>query len=572
MFPSVRTIHTVLPASLLWGLVACGGGGGGGSPPPPAGPNQNPELAQSNGTQRAIQFHDFDYDPTQGGRTFIDPDGDRLSYSITFSGNANGMRASGTHVVGRPQTLDTVTVTLSAQDSRGGGAVNVFYIDVAANGVPQVSGERKDKLVQVGEHFSFDAAPFAARIDDPDGDPLSYQVALRGAPGVTASGTQVSGALSAVGAIEVKVTGSDAYGGSAETVFVIAAPGAPPGTPLLPATPFLYADESLPLPDEFRTSSEIRIPLWDTQPPGNRTTDAGAALGRVLFHDKRLSITNNLACASCHQREHGFASPERFNTGAIGVPLTRNAMALANARYNTHGSWFVDLRVLSIQEAARQALTKPEELGNTLPAIAAKLQATAFYAPLFEAAFGTPEIDSVRILRALEQYVQALISYRAKYDVACDTVGGVLKDCAAGLTAQEARGREIFTDGSMHFTCGHCHSLPSGSNSWFANNGIDAQFTDPGAGHGQFRPASLRNIALTAPYMHDGRFATLREVIDHYDHDVKNSPDLDTLLRDSNGNPVQRNFSEDDKVALEAFLNTLTDDAMLSDPKFADPF
>lgn len=572
MFLSVRNISTALPAFLLAALVACGGGGGGSSPPPPSGPNRNPEIAQSNSTQRAIQFHDFDYDATQGGRTFADPDGDRLSYSITFSGNANGLRASGTRVVGRPQTLDTVAVTISAQDPRGGVVVNVFYIDVAANGAPWVSGERKDKLVQVGEPFSLDAAPFAARIDDPDGDALSYQVSLRGAPGVTVSGTQVSGVLSAVGAVEVKVTGSDAYGASADTVFVIAAPAAPPGAPLLPATPFLYADESLPLPDDFRTSSQIRIPLWDTQPPGNRTSDAGAALGRVLFHDKRLSITNTLACASCHRREHGFASPERFNTGAIGVPLTRNAMALANARYNTHGSWFADLRVLSIQEAARQALTKPEELGNTLPAIVTKLQAASFYPPLFEAAFGTPEISSDRVLRALEQYVQALISYRAKYDAACDTVGGVLKDCAAGLTAQEARGREIFTDSSTHHACGHCHSLPSGSNVWFANNGIDAQFTDPGSGHGQFRPASLRNIGLTAPYMHDGRFATLRDVIEHYDHDVKASTDLDSLLRDSNGNPVRLNLSEPDKDALEAFLNTLTDTEMLSDPKFADPF
>ncbi|HEX6396945.1 MAG TPA: cytochrome c peroxidase [Steroidobacteraceae bacterium] len=440
------------------------------------------------------------------------------------------------------------------------------------NGAPQVTGEREDKLVPAGEYFTFDAAAVAPRIVDPDGDALRYQVALRGAPGITVNGTQVSGALSTVGAVEVRVTGTDPSGARAETVFLIAAPAALPGAPTLPATPFLYADEGLALPDDFRTSSELRVPLWDTQPAGNRTTDAGAALGRVLFHDQRLSITNTLACASCHQREHGFASPERFNSGAIGVPLARNAMALANARYNTHGSWFADLRVLSIQDAARQALTKPEELGNTLPAIVTKLQAASFYAPLFEAAFGTPQIDADRILRALEQYVQALISYRSRYDVACDTVGGVSKDCGVGLTAQEARGWQIFTDSSTHFSCTHCHSLPSASNVWFANNGLDAQFTDPGAGHGQFRPASLRNIALTAPYMHDGRFATLREVIDHYDHDVRTSADLDTLLRDANGNPVRLDLSEPDKLALEAFLHTLTDEAMLSDPKFSDPF
>ena len=443
---------------------------------------------------------------------------------------------------------------------------------VIPNGAPQVAGERRDKRVLVGEYFSLDAVAFAPRIADPDGDVLRYQVVLRGAPGLAVAGTQVSGVFSTAGAVEVRVTGTDPDGASAESLFVIAAPAAPPGAPALPATPFLYADEGLALPDDFRNSSEFRIPLWDTQPPGNRTTDAGAALGRVLFHDRRLSITNTLACASCHQREHGFASPERFNTGAIGVPLARNAMALVNARYNAHGSWFADLRVLSIQDAAREALTKPEELGNTLPDLEAKLLATSFYAPLFDAAFGSPEITAGRILRALEQYVQALISYRSRYDAACDTVGGVAKDCAARLTQQEERGRQIFTDSSTHFACVHCHSLPSGSNVWFANNGIDAQFTDVGAGHGQFRPASLRNIALTAPYMHDGRFATLREVIDHYDHDVRASADLDPLLRDSNGNPVRLDLPESDKLALEAFLRTLADHAMLSDPKFSDPF
>jgi len=107
-------------------------------------------------------------------------------------------------------------------------------------------------------------------------------------------------------------------------------PATPPGAPTPPATPFICADEALPLPEDFKASSQTRIPLWDTQPVGNRTTDDGAALGRVLFHDRRLSITNTVASASCHQREHGFASPERFNTGAIGVPLPRNARALAN--------------------------------------------------------------------------------------------------------------------------------------------------------------------------------------------------------------------------------------------------
>ena len=564
-----RIFRIAPPASLLLVLAGCGGGGGG-SPPPPV--NHAPRVALANPDQTAIQLHDFNYDVTQTGRTFVDPDGDALTYTISLGAIQSGLSTSGTRITGRVQILDTIVVTVTAFDPRGSSASNEFRIRVDPNHPPLPMVTRDDRLVQAGENVSLDATLGGARMSDPDGDPVSYLVSLRGGPGFSVDGAQVSGQLTTVGAVEVTIKGSDPYGASSEAVFVVAAPGAAPGEPNLPVTPFIYADESLPLPDEFRTSSEFRVPLWDTQPAGNRTSDAGAALGRVLFHDRRLSITNSIACASCHQREHGFASPERFNTGAIGVPLTRNAMALANARYNTHGAWFLDTRAFSIQEVARQALTRPDEMGSTLPAIVTKLQATAFYAPLFSAAFGTPEIDADRILRALEQYVQALISYRSKYDAACDSVGGVWKDCAAGLTAQEARGREIFTDGSLHFSCAHCHSLPSGSNVWLANNGLDAQFTDAGIGNGRFRPASLRNVALSAPYMHDGRFATLREVIDHYSEGVVDSADLDTLLRDSNGGPLRLNLSAEDKDALEAFLRTLTDDAMLSDPKFADPF
>jgi len=208
-----------------------------------------------------------------------------------------------------------------------------------------------------------------------------------------------------------------------------------------------------------------------------------------------------------------------------------------------------------------------------LPALEQKLRATPFYGPMFEAAFGTPGITADRVLRALEQYVQALISYRTKYDQACDTVGGVFKDCAQGLTAQEMRGLQLFTrPGGDEISCTNCHDLPSAANVWLANNGIDVQFTDAGSGMGVFRPDTLRNIALTAPYMHDGRFATLREVIDHYDHGIQDSQFLDTRLRKHDGTAKRMDLPEEDKAALEAFLHTLTDDAMLSDPKFADPF
>jgi cytochrome c peroxidase len=192
--------------------------------------------------------------------------------------------------------------------------------------------------------------------------------------------------------VEITLHAADPYGASGEAVFVIAAPDAATATPTLPSTPFVYKDESLPLPDDFKLSSEIRLPLHDTQPTVNRTTDAGAALGRVLFHDKRISITNTAACVTCHAREHGFASAERFNTGVLGVPLKRNSMALRE-RALQHPQQLV-LRCTRVQHPGSGAAgaDQPEELGQTLPALEQKLRATPFYGPMFEAAFGTPEI------------------------------------------------------------------------------------------------------------------------------------------------------------------------------------
>jgi cytochrome c peroxidase len=159
------------------------------------------------------------------------------------------------------------------------------------------------------------------------------------------------------------------------------------------------------------------------------------------------------------------------------------------------------------------------------------------------------------------------VSYRARLD-------------RAQFSAQEARGREIF-QGAARVNCSACHDVHTGSLLWGANNGVDATPTDPrdrgplpyrGVAVGVFRAASLKNIALTAPYMHDGRFATLREVIDHYDHGIQPSANLHEKLRDADGNPLRMNLSEADKKALEAFLRSFTDQAMIADTKFSDPF
>jgi cytochrome c peroxidase len=600
--PTIRTSILAIASATL--LAACGGGGSssnappiGGNPPapvpapppPPPAPNSQPEVALPNGTQQVALFHTLNYDASQAGQTFQDPDGETLTYQI-FVGRAAGPRhmdpplgvtVSGTRITGTAQTLDTIYVTIVANDPRGSENYDSFAMLVNPNGAPHAVNPASPVLVQIGQAVNIDTTQGGARFSDPEGDPLTYRISQRGLAGMSVTGTQISGRLASIGAVEVTVTAEDPYGASTNDVFLIAAPGPLPGNPTLPLPSYVYEDESLPLPWVFRLSSESQIPLWDTQ-LDHRTTNAGAALGRVLFHDKRLSITNTVACASCHLREHGFASPNRFDVGGPGVPLTRNSMALANARYNIHLGWFWDMRAGSIQEAARQAITKTEELGNTLPYLEEKLRGTAFYAPLFQAAFGSTDITSERVLRALEEYVQSLISYRSRFDEACSPMDNSPIDCSQVFTAQEMRGKDLFEGGGgVSIQCNLCHAHAAAANEGHANNGIDTVITDPGILNvalngdgriGKFRAASLRNIALTAPYMHDGRFATLRDVINHYDHGIKDSVDLDFALRDQFGAARKMNLSEEDKDALEAFLHTLTDDAMIADPKFSDPF
>jgi cytochrome c peroxidase len=139
------------------------------------------------------------------------------------------------------------------------------------------------------------------------------------------------------------------------------------------------------------------------------------------------------------------------------------------------------------------------------------------------------------------------------------------------------RGRDLFVDKR----CSACHELRAGVDEWQANNGLDAipsdlGIRDPalrrGGFDGMFRAASLRNVAVTGPYMHDGRFVSLRDVIEHYDHGMQDSPHLDGILRDWPGTPLQLGLTAEDKDALEAFLRTMTDDEFLADPKFSDPF
>jgi len=532
--------------------------------------------------QHAVLLHPFSIDY---GSTFTDPDHHGLTYTVMFSHSYNSdpdpptdFQVQGTQIVGTPTTAGLVYVTVTAKDWAGNTADAQFIINVVPDSAPTVSNGNDLVLAPVGSSLDYDTIKGGTVFSDVDGDPLTYTVTLRGSmSGLTVNGTHVTGVPQSAGAVVVTVTADDGFGGTTSDEFAIAAPAPEPGRPTLPITTAQYADAELALPFVFQAPTSLAL-LRDTA-PDNPVTDAGATLGRVLFFDKRLSGSNTAACATCHEHDRAFTSSTTFGAGAAGIPAKRKVMTLANVRYNPQHAWFSVMSETSLEDLPLQPIQNPEELASSMPLVVQKLAATDFYPPLFQAAFGTPEITSDRIGTAIAQFLRAMISYRTKYDLANNppTNGGA--DPASVLSAAELRGMQIF-DGSSGINCANCHDTYVQANTWQANNGLDAMPTDGaqfsaltrGNNPGVFRAPSLRNIALTGPYMHDGRFATLRDVIDHYDHGVVNSPYTDSRLEYSDGTPIQMNLSEADKEALEAFLDTLTDSAFLADPKFTDPF
>jgi cytochrome c peroxidase len=555
------------------------------TPPDPA--HDPSPTAQTIPTQRAVLLHPFSIDFTQGGTTFTDPDHHGLTYTVVFGHSYNpyddpdpptDFQVQGTQIVGTPKTTELVYVTVTAKDWAGNTADTQFAIRVDPNSPPMVANANDLVLVPVGTTVNYDTIKGGTVFSDADGDPLTYSVALSGSmDGMSVSGTHVMGVPHSPGAIVVTVTADDGFGGTASNEFAIAAPAPEPGRPTLPSVTAQYADAELALPFVFQAPTALAL-LRDTA-ADNPVTDAGATLGRVLFFDKRLSGTNTAACASCHEHDRAFTSSTTFGAGAAGIQAKRKVMTLPNVRYNTQHAWFSVMSEASLEDLPLKPIQNPEELASSMPLVVQKLAATDFYPPLFQAAFGSPQISSDRIGTAIAQFLRAIISYRTKYDQANNPPTNGPGDPASVLTAEELRGMQIF-QGDAGISCENCHEVYAQTNSWQANNGLDVLPTDGaqfspltrGQNLGVFRAPSLRNVALTAPYMHDGRFATLRDVIDHYDHGIVSSPYTDSRLELSDGTPIQMNLSDADKDALEAFLNTLTDSALLADPKFMDPF
>lgn len=348
------------------------------------------------------------------------------------------------------------------------------------------------------------------------------------------------------------IAGAWAQDGPAETT------ANPAGAvPVLPATPYQYANIPLPL--------HLAV-IPHNIPADNPITDHGATLGRVLFYDRRLSVTNTVACASCHFQAYAFTDPAQFSTGFAGAKTRRNAMGLSNSRFFRVDHFFWDARVRSLEDLVLLPIQSPIEMGSDLEQLVAELAAEPFYPPLFAKAFGTPDVTADRLAKAVAQFLRAIVSYRSKYDV------GVAYNFR-NFTSQELFGKQVFE--TQAFRCALCHMTDTHMLNHPRNNGLDVVYTDKGVGeitgdafdNGRFKPPSLRNVALTAPYMHDGRFATLSAVLNHYSSGIRPHPNLDPFL------PLTGvNLTQTEREALMAFLQTLTDESLVTDVKFSDPF
>jgi len=313
-------------------------------------------------------------------------------------------------------------------------------------------------------------------------------------------------------------------------------------------------------PYPFQMGTTFPIP---DLPHDNPLITERVDLGRTLFFERQLSINDCQSCADCHQVRLGLSDHKPVAIGAEGQAGTRNAMPLFNLAWKQ--SFFWDGRAASLREQALQPIQSPSEMHETLTNVVAKLaQAKYDYATAFTRAFGSPEITSEKIALALEQYLLTQTSFDAKFD-------RVLRG-EEQFTAEEQRGFELFATeydprrGQYGADCFHCHGGPLFQSQGFANNGLDDVFKDPGRAKitgrssdlGEFAVPSLRNIALTAPYMHDGRFQNLEQVIEHYATGVKRSATLDPNIakHPDGGLPL----TAADKYALVAFLKTLTDE------------
>jgi len=380
--------------------------------------------------------------------------------------------------------------------------------------------------------------------------------------------------------------GGDTTSNSAAPTVTIAAvtPPPPPATPISGIVDFTtidvnrldnYANPVLP------AYYDATVAALDNSPNNNPINDRVATLGRVLFYDKRLSVNDTTACSSCHQQANGFDDPNRFSTGFSGTAFTSaHAMRLGNIRYYRPGTMFWDKRAASLELQVSQPIIHPIEMGfdathGGINALLTKLAASTYYPDLFTLAFGNSAITEARIQQALAQFTRAMISAASRWDTAYAQVFNAaapnrnLNVALPGFSASEELGHQLFMTGPGQggAGCAACHQPPTfGLAANSLSNGLDANETRI------FKSPSLKNVGLSRAFMHDGRFSTLEQVIEHYNSGIQNGPALDNRLKTPGGAPLRLNLTQNEKAALVAFLLTLNDNNLTTDAKFSNPF
>jgi len=367
-------------------------------------------------------------------------------------------------------------------------------------------------------------------------------------------------------------------GGGAGDSGASASAGAP--LSLSPAAASVLTLNPQQLPDYKASLPPHYANVAENTPAGTRDDPVVAALGRVLFHDRQLSFNATVSCASCHKQDQGFGDAARFSTGFDGVgKTTAHAMRLANLRFFAAGTMFWDKRAASLEAQSTLPVQHPVEMGfdpahGGMAALVQRMQSLPYYPELFSAAYGDAAITEERMQQALAVFMRAMVSTNSRWDEAFAQVfdpslpdKGVNK-ALPGFTEEENRGRELFMAprAAGGQACAACHQPPSFALGGSGSNGLDAGEAR------RMKSPSLKNVALSSSFMHDGRFSSLEEVVEHYSSGVQDGPALDARLKGADGAALKPNLSPQDKAALVAFMKTLSDPVLGADTRFASPF